>query len=98
MSTPPTAIIKTCPCCGQTYGAIPPGSWISYIGGWHTVRISTSNDPHEALAYDNNPAIAAKYSWNKWAAIGGIAAAEEAFRQATIIEEWVKTKQKDICN
>ena len=55
-----------CPCCGQHYGSIPIGSWMAYIGGFHTVYISTDNDPHTPLAYDNDPAEAARNSWIKW--------------------------------
>ena len=34
--------------------------------GWHTVYIRTDNDPNTALAYDNDPAVAAICSWRKW--------------------------------
>lgn len=57
---------NTCPCCDQKYGEIPPGSWMATIGGWHTVYISTKNDPNVALAYANDPLQAAKHSWIKW--------------------------------
>ena len=54
-----------CKCCGNHYGPIPIGAWMSYINGWHTVYIKTPNDQCTALAYDNDPAKAAKDSWEK---------------------------------
>jgi hypothetical protein len=62
--------ISTCPCgCGQTFGILPPGTWLSYIDGWHRIRIVDHEGPEYSsreIGAGNDPAEAAEEAWRWW--------------------------------
>jgi len=61
--------IHSCKCCGQTYPALPPGTWLSRISGWHRVRITHPDGPEyssEEIGAGNDPADAVKEAWKQW--------------------------------
>jgi len=56
-----------CDCgCGQKYRRLPPGAWISTIGGWHRARIATDNCDNEEIGCGNDPDRAAQEAWWWW--------------------------------
>lgn len=55
-----------CKCCGKEHRQLPPGSWISTISGWHTVRIRTDNCLNESLGCNNDVNKAVEEAWNTY--------------------------------
>lgn len=58
--------MNVCECCGQKYGRLPPGSWMSHISKRHRVRIRTHNCDNEEIGCGNDPAVAVEEAWEWW--------------------------------
>lgn len=62
--------MRTCMCgCYGSHRSLPPGAWLTEIGGWHKVRLVTTNDISGSteIGCGNTPAIAAEDAWEWYA-------------------------------
>ena len=59
--------VHTCKCgCEQTHPPLPPSTWMSYISGWHRVRMVGVDGPQYSsteIGCGNDPADAVQEAW-----------------------------------
>ena len=60
--------VHDCKCgCGQKHSPLPPGTWMSYISGWHRIRTVDVDGPNYSsneIGCGNDPNSAVEEGWD----------------------------------